>query len=40
MKNAKKKMAKILVTAYLIYSVLTDTLIWGGAIAWLILGGG
>jgi len=30
-KKLRKKLAKVLVSAYLVYSVLTDTLIWGGA---------
>ena len=35
-KKLQKKAAKFFVAAYLIYSVATDTLIWGGAIYYLI----
>lgn len=32
----KEKLAKIFVSIYLAYSVATDTLIWGGALYYLI----
>jgi len=34
-KKTQKKLAKFFVTAYLVYSVLTDALIWGGAFYYL-----
>ena len=34
-KKTPKKLAKFFVTVYLVYSVLTDALIWGGAFYYL-----